>query len=160
MRRSDREVTDLNEINEILKLCKTCHIAMVDCGKPYVVPLSYGYELQGSELTMYLHCAKQGRKLDILSVNPEVCFELCNEGTPVNAANNPCNSGYYYSSLIGNGIVEFVTDPSEKCKALSLLLKQQSNLDVTFTKEQADTVCVFKIATTDYTGKRKPMPVK
>ena len=45
MRRKDREVTDIGEMEEILRLCKTCHVAMVDNGSPYVVPLSYGYRL-------------------------------------------------------------------------------------------------------------------
>jgi nitroimidazol reductase NimA-like FMN-containing flavoprotein (pyridoxamine 5'-phosphate oxidase superfamily) len=45
MIRKDREVTDINSIEEILKQCKTCHVAMVDDGLPYVVPLSYGYKI-------------------------------------------------------------------------------------------------------------------
>jgi nitroimidazol reductase NimA-like FMN-containing flavoprotein (pyridoxamine 5'-phosphate oxidase superfamily) len=40
MRRKDREVTDIFGIEEILLQCKTCHVAMVDEGLPYVVPLS------------------------------------------------------------------------------------------------------------------------
>ena len=43
MRRKEREVTEINEIEKILLQCKTCHVAMVDDGMPYVVPLSYFY---------------------------------------------------------------------------------------------------------------------
>jgi Predicted flavin-nucleotide-binding protein len=43
MRRKDREVKDIEGINDIIKSCKTCHVAMVDDGMPYVIPLSFGY---------------------------------------------------------------------------------------------------------------------
>lgn len=63
MRRADREVKSAEEIRAIFALCKTCHVAMVDEGMPYVVPLSFGYELQDGELTLFFHSAKVGRKM-------------------------------------------------------------------------------------------------
>lgn len=81
MRREDRSVTELDGIEAILKECRTCHLAMVDEGKPYVVPLSYGYQLnEDGTLTLYFHSAKEGRKLDILRKNNLVCFEISREG--------------------------------------------------------------------------------
>ena len=50
MRRKDREVTNINEIKKILLQCKTCHVAMVEDGMPYVVPLSYGYRILNDNL--------------------------------------------------------------------------------------------------------------
>ena len=72
MRRNDREVTDINEIKNILNLCKTCHLAMVDGNMPYVIPLSFGYVMDGDTLTLYFHSAKEGRKIDILKRNGRV----------------------------------------------------------------------------------------
>ena len=160
MRRKDREVTNLEEIKEIINNCKTCHVAMVDEGMPYVIPLSFGYEIIDDEVSLYFHSAKEGRKIDILHKNSSICFEMCCEGEPINSETTPCNSGYYYSSVIGNGNVEFITDANEKIKALTLLLKHQAGTDYIFTKEQADTVCVFKIVTNDFVGKKKPHPAK
>lgn len=156
MRRKDREVTDTKELKEILDLCKTCHLAMIDDNKPYVVPLNYAYTIDDHSLTVYFHSAKEGKKMDILRKNNEVCFEMSNEGEPIYAKETPCNSGYYYSSVMGFGKVEFVDEVAEKCQALSLLMKHQANIDVTFTKEQVDTVCIYKVISTDFTGKRKP----
>lgn len=155
MRRNDREVTRTEDICEILDLCKTCHIAMVDEGIPYIVPLSYGYEMNEEELTLYLHSAYEGRKIDILKKNNQVCFEICDEGKPI-YDKTPCNSGYYYSSIIGNGEVIFIEDIDEKKKALTKMFMHQAGKEVSFTEEQANTVCVYKIVSTDYTGKRKP----
>lgn len=158
MRRKDREVTDLQEMEQIIAGCKVCHVAMVDNGMPYLVPMNFGYELRDGILALYFHCAKEGRKLDILKNNNNVCFELCIEGEPVYAKETPCSSGYYYQSVIGNGKMEMVSDVQEKCKGLSLLMKQVAEAEVFFNKDQADTVCVLKIVSADFTGKKKQPP--
>ncbi len=160
MRRKDREVTDIAEIKSIIESCKTCHLAMVDDGMPYVIPLNFGFEIADGTLTLYFHSAQEGRKIDILRKNNAVCFEMCLEGEPVFASETPCNSGYYYSSVHGFGHVEFITDINEKCNALSLLMKHQANISVTFTDDQAKSVCVYKVVSNDFTGKRKPKPVQ
>ena len=156
MRRNDREVTDIIQITQILDVCKTCHVAMVDDGLPYVVPLSYGYRiLNGNLLELFFHSAPEGRKLDVLRRNNRVCFEMSYEGEPINSE-TPCNSGYYFASVIGFGDVLFIEDSAEKCEALSIMFKHQADRDVKFTAEQAESVCVFKIVSADFTGKKKP----
>ena len=156
MRRKDREVTDINGIEQILLQCKTCHVAMVDNGEPYVVPLSYGYKiLDGNVLELHFHSAPEGRKIDVLKRNNKVCFEMAYEGEPIHSE-IPCNSGYYYASVIGFGEVMFIENADEKCAALSAMFKHQAGKDVAFTIEQAENVCVFKIISTNFTGKKKP----
>lgn len=155
MRRKDREVTDINEIIAILDACRTACVAMTNGERPYAVPLSYGYELNGSCLTLYFHCAKEGRKLEMIKRNPKVCFAIFREGEPFFTEKIPCNSGYYYSSIIGNGVASFLEEPMEKCHALQKMFAQQTGKVIEFTKEQADSVCVFQIVSEDYTGKRK-----
>ena len=160
MRRKDREITDINGVEEILLQCKTCHVAMVDDGVPYVVPLSYGYKfLDGNVLELYFHSAAEGRKIDILKNNNKVCFEMSCEGAPIHSE-TPCNSGYYFASIIGFGSAIFIEDVSENCNALSVMFKHQTGKDVAFTSEQAETVCVFKIVSSEFTGKKKPWPSK
>jgi len=160
MRRTDREVTDIGEMEEILRQCKTCHIAMVDNGSPYVVPLSYGYKvLSENMLELYFHSALEGKKLDILKSNGNVCFEMAHEGEPVQSE-APCSSGYYYSSIIGYGRAVFIEEVDEKCTALSIMFSHQSGREVIFTEKQAQSVCVFKVVSKDFTGKKKPRPMR
>ena len=160
MRRKDREVTDVNQIKKILDACKTCHLAMVDNGQPYVIPLSYAYLISNETLTLFFHSAPEGRKIRVLHENNNVCFEMSSEGEPIFAEKTPCNSGYYFSSVHGFGTAQFVGDIDEKCSALTLLMKQQANIDVVFTLAQAESICVFKVSSTDFTGKMKPRPIK
>ena len=182
MRRKDREITGKDEIESIILQCKTCHVAMVDHGLPYVVPLSFGYQFVNSDtvetvctveprhimtpvhtvtlmhtLELYFHSAWEGKKLDIFRRNNKVCFEMACEGESVHPE-NPCSSGYYFASVIGDGKVVFIQDNGEKCGALSLMAKHQLGKDVVFSADQAETVCVYKIISTSFTGKRKPKP--
>jgi len=152
MRRKDREVNDIKVITGILDMCKTASVAMVDHDVPYVIPLSYGYEIKDGVLILYFHCAKEGRKMDILKRDNRVCFTVFNEGEPL-YAETPCNFGYHYSSIIGNGVVEFIENSADKRDALSKMFAHQSGKDAEFTEAQADSVCVFKITAKDYTGK-------
>ena len=158
MRRNDREVTDIAQIKKILDSCKTCHLAMVDDGYPYVIPLSYAYLINGETLILFFHSAKEGRKINILHNNNDVCFEICTEGEPIFAKKTPCNSGYYFSSVHGFGTAQFIEDVDKKCTILALLMKHQANLDINFTPRQANSVCIFKVSSTNFTGKMKPHP--
>jgi nitroimidazol reductase NimA-like FMN-containing flavoprotein (pyridoxamine 5'-phosphate oxidase superfamily) len=158
MRRKDREVTGKAGIEEIMMQCKTCHVAMIDGDMPYVVPLSFGYAfVNDTTLELYFHSAKEGKKLDILKKNNKVCFEMSCEGEPVHSE-TPCNSGYYFASVIGYGEVIFIDDAVEKGAALSVMFKHQTGKDVAFNSQQAESVCVFEIISTDFTGKKKPRP--
>ena len=157
MRRKDREVSNIDDIRGIIEKCKVCHLAMIDKGLPYVVPLSFGYKFDGDKLTLYFHSANEGRKIAILKESSGVCFEMADEGK-LGLVENPCNSGYFYESVIGFGQVEFVDDDDEKCEALTLIMKHQTNQDFVFTAKQANTVCVFKAVSVDFTGKKKPDP--
>ena len=70
--RRELEVTDQSQIIEILDKCKILHLAMVDGDEPYVIAMNYGYTMEDGKLTLYMHGATQGRKLDVLRTNPKV----------------------------------------------------------------------------------------
>ncbi|MFR2242502.1 MAG: pyridoxamine 5'-phosphate oxidase family protein [Anaerobutyricum soehngenii] len=76
MRRRDREVTEHSEIMHILDSGKVLHLGLVDQGKPYIVPMNYGYVFEGEKLVFYLHGALEGRKLDIIRNNSDCCVQL------------------------------------------------------------------------------------
>ena len=121
MRRKDRNITSAEAIESILSECTVCRLGLCDDGKPYVVPLNYHHE----GTTVYLHCAKQGRKLDILSRNSAVCFEVDVEGKFIpSEERGVCDSDYEYRSLIAEGSVRIVTDVHEKERALQGLAKK------------------------------------
>lgn len=155
MRRQNRQVTDMAEIQAILDEIKVARLGMFDGEQVYVVPLNHGYEMgEGETIVFYLHCAKVGRKVDILKKNPNVCIELDGRHALVNA-DAPCNHSYYYASLIGNGTVQFVDEFEEKAHALGLVMKHQTGkADWNFEEKWVNAVCIMKIELTDYTVKQ------
>ena len=155
MRRRDREVTDINEIEKIIAKCRTCHVAMIGGEYPYVVPLSYGYKITGGDtIELYFHCAMEGKKIDILKRNNKVCFEISYEGEAT-GSDTPCNSGYYFASVVGFGEAAFIDDEKNKNDTLSILYKHQTGDDISFDAEQLKNVCIFKIVSKNFTGKKK-----
>jgi nitroimidazol reductase NimA-like FMN-containing flavoprotein (pyridoxamine 5'-phosphate oxidase superfamily) len=167
MRRKDREVLGDENIAKIIEQCTTCHVAMMDdadTGMPYVIPLSFGYSLEGGVLELYFHCAHVGKKLDCIRKNPNVAFSMCVEKRIEIHEDNYCKSGRFYASVVGQGKAEIVEDSAKKCRGLSLLMERQAAdapqfavpRKFEFTPEQAATVTVFKITSTNFTGKAKP----
>lgn len=152
MRRSDREIQDINIIQGLLECCHVCHIGMVDQGTPYVVPMNYGFLLEGQTLTFYLHSARQGRKVELFKENPKVCVEIEKAERMIGEGDIACRYGYLYESLIGVGTVREVTDEKEKQFGLARLMKQVTRTD-NYRYDGLDTVNVYKIMIDEYSVK-------
>ena len=118
MRKADREIKDFEEIKELLDECQTIRLAMHDEPYPYIVPLSYGWEERDGKLFVYFHCAKEGKKLDLITKNGNVCFEAdCLEGYKSTGHGVTAD----YRSLIAFGKAERVYG-EELVRGLELLL--------------------------------------
>jgi hypothetical protein len=155
MRRKDREVTDLSELEQIIKNCDVCRLGLSDNNVPYIVPLNFGYEFSGDQLTLYFHCAKEGRKLDILKENPNVCFEMdC--GHELVQGEAACSCTMKYESVIGIGKIEFIHNMQDKKFALSKLMgKYSEKTSFNFEESMLNRVAVLKVTTSNFTGKRQ-----
>ena len=157
--RREQEITDINEIIRILDEAKIAHIGLVDGDEPYVVPMNYGYVMENGKLTIYLHGAKRGRKLDVIRANPKVFFEAECDLVPFEG-DVACRYGIVYSSIMGSGTAEIIEDVEEKKLALSLLMKTQTGKDFTFEDKMTTIVSIIKINVSQYTAKFRPMPKK
>jgi len=145
MRRTDRAVTDYQQINSIIEQAKVVHIGMIDNDRPYVVPMQYGFVFADGQLTLYVHCAKEGRKLDIISKNPRVFIEVETEAAIISGGDIPCKYGSEYASVMGDGTAIVVEDAAEKIFGLQLLMKTQTSRDFEITAQMATSVTVLRI---------------
>ncbi len=157
--RREQAVTDMDEIIRILDTAKVIHIGMVDDGEPYVVPMNYGYTMQDGKLTIYLHGAKTGKKIDVLRANPKVFFELVCD-TESFEGDIACQYGMAYASVMGKGTATLVEDVEEKKYGLSVLMKTQTGKDFTFTDRMVGIVQIIRIDVEKYTAKHRPKPPK
>lgn len=159
MTRRERQITDIAEIMKILDNSKVLHLGMVDGDEPYVVPMNYGYTYEDGKLTLWLHGARQGRKMDVMRKNPKVFFEMECDLQPFEGE-VACKYGLAYSSLMGRGIAEIIEDVETKKTALSVLMKTQTGKDFDFEDKMASVVGVIKIDVLDFTAKHRPIPKK
>ena len=155
--RREREVTDIGEIIKILDKSMVVRIGMVDDGEAYIVPMNYGYTMDERKLTLWVHGALRGRKLDVIRKNPKVFFELDCDINPFEG-DIACRYGTTYASVMGKGVAVISEDIEEKKKGLSVLMKTQTGKDFIFDDKMASIVSVIRIDVSDYTAKRRPSP--
>lgn len=98
----------------ILREEDTCVLGLCTDSEPYVVPVSYAF-LEGR---LVVHCAKSGKKLDILRANPRVSFTVFRHPDRVKPhPEGTCT--YRFESVIGSGSARIVEDPAERLALLN-----------------------------------------
>lgn len=153
MRRSEREITDRAEIDSIIRRCQVCRLGLSDEGLPYVVPVSFGYD----GASVYFHCAKDGRKIEILRRNNKVCVEFDTLEGMVEAE-QACGWTMRYQSVIGFGTAYFVADAADTEHALSVIMAQYSPRIYTFPANAVSRTTVVRIQIESLTGKQSKRP--
>jgi nitroimidazol reductase NimA-like FMN-containing flavoprotein (pyridoxamine 5'-phosphate oxidase superfamily) len=147
----DREIKDAAAIRAILEEALVCRIGLSDGGMPYVVPMNYGIGVN----CLYLHCAAEGRKLDILRKNNRVCFEI-DILREIKTATEPCGWGALYESVIGFGRAVMVETPAEKRAALDRIMEHcGAKGPFSYPDETLARTAVIRIDIESVTGKRR-----
>ena len=157
MTKRERQVTDPQQIRQILDKSKVLNLGLCANNEPYVVPMNYGYRMEGETLTLYLHSAVQGKKLDMIRSNPNVFFSLDCDRMPFDG-DKPCQYGLVYSSVMGRGTAVILEDVEEKKQAMTTLMKTQTGKDFVFEDRLVSIVSVIRIDVAEYTAKHRPLP--
>ena len=157
MTKRERQITDEAQITAILDAGKVLHLGLAVDNEPYVVPMNYGYTRENDKLVVYLHSAVRGKKLDMIRANPKVFFEIDCDLVPFEGE-LPCQYGLSYSSVMGKGVARIVDDVEEKKKAMSILMKTQTQKEFTFEDRLVSIVAVIRIDVDAYTAKHRPIP--
>jgi nitroimidazol reductase NimA-like FMN-containing flavoprotein (pyridoxamine 5'-phosphate oxidase superfamily) len=128
MRRSHSEVKDPKEIERILSLTRIGRLATNGKdGYPYITPVNF-VSLKGN---IYFHCAPKGEKLDNLTLDPRVCFEVDIPLAYLDIGLDPsrpiCNLHQYYHCVIIRGKAAAVKEASLKTAALNALITKHEN---------------------------------
>lgn len=153
MRRKDREITDLNEILSVMKKCDVCRLALHDEPYPYILPLNFGMEVEGEQITLYFHGANAGKKYELLARDPHVGFEMdCGHMLVLDEAQGNCTMAY--ESVMGTGIIEIVPD-TEKEAALRRLMAHYRAADFPYNPKAIPVTTIMKLTVNAVTGKRR-----
>ena len=139
----NRPITFKPEMETIIRKCQSCHVAMVDPeGKPYVIPMNFGY----ADDHVYFHGSATGKKVDFLKNKPDVCisFSTDHELRYVNEE-VACSWSMRYRSVLVHGKAEFVEDPEEKINILNVIMGHYADREFEYNAPAIKEVMVFKV---------------
>lgn len=144
--------TDKKAIESIIHDCQVCYVGMVDKNNtPYVVPFNFGY----NEGYIYLHSAREGRKIDILKNNNRVCVtfstghELRNQSEGV-----ACSYSMKFRSVMAFGYVEFIEDFDQKVEILNKVMMHYTGKEFTYGAPSVHEVATYRVVIEEMTGKK------
>jgi len=149
MRRNDREITDRQAMEDIILRSTVCKLAMCDQDMPYIVPLCFGFK----DNTLYFHSAPEGKKIEILKKNPNVCFEF-EILTQVIKSSKACKWGMKYRSVIGFGKAGFIAADDLKRNAFDIIMNQYADGPFTYEDALVKSVVIIRVDIHSMTGKQ------
>lgn len=149
MRHKERAMK-LEETKMLLRDSMVGRLAVSLEDNPYVVPLFYVY----FEDKIYFHCAEVGQKMEFLSANPKVCFEV-DEFLGIEMDYKSCNVSSKFRSAIAFGKAEIVKNAEEKRLALRRLVEKYISVpDATFDDARFEKTTIVAVHVEKLTGKK------
>jgi len=152
MRRVKQEISGRAIIDKVLSSSEICRLGFMDNDRPYILPFNYGYQ----DNCIYIHCANEGKKIDLIKKNNNVCIEI-EQIARIERYEKACKWATRYRSLIGYGTVEIITDYEQKRKGLDVIMKHNGaneTHDLNYEKNQVDSMSILKVKITEITGKQ------
>lgn len=148
--------TDQEVIAAIIHKCDICFAGVVDEeNKPYVLPMNFGFR----DNVIYMHSAPEGRIIDILKNNNNVCVTFSTDHEM--AFQHPevaCSYRMRSKSVMATGQVTFVEDMEQKREALDILMANYSDKAFKYSDPAVRNVKVWKIAVDHITCKEFGAP--
>jgi len=152
MRKTEREITERGELESVIMRAEVCRLGLVDQGEPYIVPLNFGYR----NGVLYFHCAREGRKLDIIRRNPRVCFELESD-VHLLPGERPCQWTSSFRSVIGWGSGTVVLDEAGVKEGLEVLMEHYTPGPFDFDPRSLSLTAIIRVDVERMSGKRSKL---
>jgi len=148
----------LSEMEDILNRAEVGRMALFDGTMPYIIPLNFLYK----DGKIIFHCAWEGRKLDIISTNPNCCFEVDQfMGEVSYHYESRCHLDY--DSVLAFGRARIEDNDETKVQLLQLLSERYNELykkpvsegGIRFTLERITECLCIIIDVFELTGRRE-----
>ena len=129
MRRYEKMIKDPAVIAAMMDTFDTVYLGINDEDYPYVVPLSFGYDIRDGKLFVYVHSALSGYKLKLIEKDPRVCVTF---STFYDHHDHPYKSFLHdYRSVMAFGKIRMVKKTDKGFRNAVLRLLAQYNRDMT-----------------------------
>lgn len=141
----------------IVRRCQVVRLGLVDHGEAYIVPVNFGYELDGDHLTLYFHGAHEGRKVGLIQSVGRASFEMDGAHALIEGEQAGQYS-YAYECVMGRGAVAQITDEAQKRRGLEALMEHMTGKRHEIDEQTIQRTAVFKLVVEAISGKKRPMP--
>jgi nitroimidazol reductase NimA-like FMN-containing flavoprotein (pyridoxamine 5'-phosphate oxidase superfamily) len=120
-----------------------------------MVPLDFGFDGE----FLYFHCAREGRKLDLLRKNPNISLLFVDYGGVFTSEkdNTACSYSTRFASVMASGKAVILEDPDRKRRGLAALMEKIGKQGLPLREGMLDLVCVVKVELFDLVGKKSPV---
>jgi len=148
VRRPEKEILDRDVIDDIISRCTICRVGLSDNNVPYIVPVNFGYD----GTSIFFHSAREGRKLEMLRKNPNVCVEFdVDKELVLNDA--PCGCKMKYRSVIAYGTASIIDDRDQMVIGYDILMGHYMSGPFEYIEEGLSDSLIVQIRLTQVTGK-------
>ena len=152
MRVSKKEIKNPDVITGLLSQSQVGRLATVGRdGYPMIKPLNFVYHTE----KIYFHSAREGEKMEHITGDNRVCFEVDLPIAYVKSLGIPCKADYLYRSAIIKGRAYIVADKDERSLALQYLMTkyQPEGGYGGFPEDKLQLTAIVRIDIEEITGK-------
>lgn len=146
------------KIEEVIFKSDICFIGMVDTeNTPYVIPMNFGYQ----DGVIYLHSGPEGRAINILNHNRQVCITFSIDHELVfQHPKVACSYRMKAKSVICYGKVNFIEDLDDKRKALDIIMQHYSSREFQYSEPAVKNVKIWEVPLDQVSAKEYGVPHK
>ena len=152
MRRRDREITDKTKIAEILMRAQAMSLAFAG-EEPYVIPMNYGFTVDGGEFKLYIHGAKDGKKVDRMLENPRVAFSVYTDNLVYGEGSEGSSYTSRFDCVCGEGVVTMLSGEDKKRAFHAIMAHYAPGREFTFDARVLEHTMAAEITVEKITGK-------
>jgi nitroimidazol reductase NimA-like FMN-containing flavoprotein (pyridoxamine 5'-phosphate oxidase superfamily) len=139
----NRPIISKPDQEAVIRKCQICCIAMVDPeGKPYVIPMNFGF----TDDYIYFHGSATGKKVDVLKNQADVCISFSTDHELRYVTEEvACSWSMRYRSVLVYGKAEFVELPEEKINILNVIMAHYTDRKFEYNAPSIREVMVWKV---------------
>ena len=156
MRRNDKIITDQAQLEQIIQDAPYVVLGFQTEAEPYLLPIDFAY----ANGYLYFHCAKEGRKLELLAKNKHVSLLFVNYGGLIHPENptQACQFSTKYKSVMAQGVCEEIEALDEKERAMRLIIAKLGIKQLPMPEAVLAKTCLYKVKIQALVGKQSPKP--
>lgn len=149
---------DKERIEEVISKSDICFVGMVDTDNtPYVIPMNFGYQ----DGVLYLHSGPEGRAINILNQNNQVCITFSIDHELVfQHPKVACSYRMKAKSVICYGKVNFIENLDDKRKVLDIIMRHYSGREFEYSDPAVKNVKIWEIPLDRVSAKEYGVPHK